>query len=216
VVEVGAMPSDYDAERRLVHQALVTGDRAAFEELFVRYWPECYAYATALLGRLRADAEDSVQEAFVRVWVNRLQYDAQRPFSPWIHTFVHHLCVDVRRRAARLQVVDVGSDLDSLPGGSDFDPDRFRLVHDVAEILSPEDFALFRRRFIDEAPVAVIAQEYGLTPQAINYRLRRIRKSLIEAEVLTPPPSEGGEGEDQQPDDGEEDETSRAKEEEKK
>jgi RNA polymerase sigma-70 factor (ECF subfamily) len=185
------MPRDDAAERRLVHAALVLGDRSAFEELFVRYWGLCYAYAAGMLRRGGADAEDLAQEAFFRIWERRNQFEAGRPFAPWLYAVAHNLWIDQVRRGKSCQPDAVGGGLDQLPSTANVAPTRFDLVYDIVATLSPEEFALFRMAFVDDRPVAVIAQTYGLTPQAINYRLRQIRKSLVDAGVLELPPDRG-------------------------
>jgi RNA polymerase sigma-70 factor (ECF subfamily) len=92
-------------ERLMEHY--ITGDTAAFEELFRRYEPRAYAY---FLKRARsADrAEDLYQELFLRVHRARDVYDPERSFAPWFFRIAHRLLVDDERRAYRSREVSIG------------------------------------------------------------------------------------------------------------
>src|SRR5262249_8023418 len=48
--------------------------------------------------RQREDAEDVVQEAFVRAYRALAQYDPLRPFGAWMHAITARLCIDFHRR----------------------------------------------------------------------------------------------------------------------
>lgn len=75
------------------------GDRRAFSVLMARHVDRVYALAHRMTGS-RSDAEDIVQEAFVRVWTKAATW---RPggarFSTWLYRVVLNLCVDLRRRS---------------------------------------------------------------------------------------------------------------------
>ncbi len=64
---------------------------AAFEELVNRYQRRIYAYAYRYTGRAE-DAEDIVQETFVRAYRSLKTFDSSRSFSPWIYKIAGNLC----------------------------------------------------------------------------------------------------------------------------
>jgi len=59
------------------------GDRAAMASLVSTYAPAAQRLALHL-ARNRADAEDAVQAAFVKAFTHLHQFDASRPFEPWL------------------------------------------------------------------------------------------------------------------------------------
>ena len=61
------------------------GDRDAYGELVRRHEAAAYRVAWGIV-RSREDAEDAVQEAFVRAWRALGDFDPARPFRPWLIT----------------------------------------------------------------------------------------------------------------------------------
>ena len=77
------------------------GDREAFGVLIDRYRETAYAYAASLIGN-REDAEDIVQEAFVRAYMALGRFRAGGRWAAWLMHIVQNLCRDsARRRAVR-------------------------------------------------------------------------------------------------------------------
>jgi RNA polymerase sigma-70 factor, ECF subfamily len=71
-----------------------------------RYAGELYGLAYRLLGNA-ADADEAVQETFVRAWVSADRYDRERPLRPWLFTILRHLVVDeLRARAQRRRLAE--------------------------------------------------------------------------------------------------------------
>jgi RNA polymerase sigma-70 factor (ECF subfamily) len=74
-----------------------SGDRAAFGELVERYADQARRVARAVLQNAD-DADDAAQDAFLAALVKLHQYDAQRPFGPWLMRIVSNAATDRRRR----------------------------------------------------------------------------------------------------------------------
>jgi len=61
-----------------------------------------YAYLLAYRLLLSKDeAKDIVQEAFIRVWQHRAEFNGQVKFTTWLYSIVSNLCKDRRRTLAR-------------------------------------------------------------------------------------------------------------------
>lgn len=90
-----------------------TGDDAAFTQLVRRHEQALIAYARQVLGGGHHDAEECVQDAFVRALsFLRTRTDREISFKPWLYTIVRNACLDrLRGRAARPTVA-----LESLEG----------------------------------------------------------------------------------------------------
>ncbi|MCW3039156.1 MAG: sigma-70 family polymerase sigma factor [Solirubrobacterales bacterium] len=89
------------------------GDDAAFAALVQRHEAALVAYARQVLGGAHHDAEECVQDAFVRaLGFLRARTDREIALKPWLYTVVRNACVDrLRSRAARPTVA-----LESLEG----------------------------------------------------------------------------------------------------
>ena len=75
----------------------VGGDRAAFGVLVDRYAGQARRVARAVLGD-PDDADDAAQDGFLSALVKLGQYDARRPFGPWLMRIVANAATDRRRR----------------------------------------------------------------------------------------------------------------------
>src|SRR2546421_7711089 len=89
--------SQVDATDESLAAAARCGDRGAFDTLVGRYRDMAFAYALARLNS-REEAEDVVQEAFVRALVALDRFRIQASWGAWIMRIVRNLCHDVLRR----------------------------------------------------------------------------------------------------------------------
>jgi RNA polymerase sigma-70 factor (ECF subfamily) len=96
-----ALDGDVDIERdRALVLLAQNGDRSAFDELYALYhrrlWRFCHK-------RLQDDheAEDVVQEAFLRAWRALPGFGGDRRFYPWLSVIAAHLCTNVVRKRNR-------------------------------------------------------------------------------------------------------------------
>lgn len=78
--------------------AAAAGDRNAFGRLIDRHSARAFAVAYRMVGN-RADAEDLVQEAFIRAWNHAARWQPGRAaFSTWLYRVVVNLGIDQKRR----------------------------------------------------------------------------------------------------------------------
>ena len=76
------------------------GDLDAYEQL-LRCYQQYAQRAAYLVLRQREEAEDAVQEAFVRAWDRIDQFDARRSFRPWLLKIVTNEARDRLRARGR-------------------------------------------------------------------------------------------------------------------
>jgi RNA polymerase sigma-70 factor (ECF subfamily) len=84
-LERPAIAEDPNGDTALVERAR-DGDHQAYAELVRRY--SAIAHRTAILVAGPADAEDAVQDAFVRAYYALGRFRAGSPFKPWLLTIV--------------------------------------------------------------------------------------------------------------------------------
>ena len=79
-----------------------SGDDRAFAAIHERYQPRLVAYARQLLGGAHHDAEEVVQDAFLRA-LRALRADAREmALRAWLYTIVRNRALDVLRRPVRM------------------------------------------------------------------------------------------------------------------
>lgn len=88
-----------DEELMAAFQA--SDDEEAFSELVRRYSEKAFRVAVAVLGN-REEAEDAVQECFLRVVRARASYRSEASFSVWLFTLLRNVCRNELRRRSRV------------------------------------------------------------------------------------------------------------------
>jgi RNA polymerase sigma-70 factor (ECF subfamily) len=78
------------------------GDVAAYRTLVDRYAAKLSRFAERLL-RDASEAEDVVQETFLRVWQHARDYSPKARVTTWLHRITHNLAVDRLRARGRLK-----------------------------------------------------------------------------------------------------------------
>jgi RNA polymerase sigma-70 factor (ECF subfamily) len=78
--------------------AMALRDRNAYGLLVARYEPPLARYVRRILGLHAEAAEDVLQEAFVKAYVNLNDYDPGRPFAPWIYRIARNEALSLLRR----------------------------------------------------------------------------------------------------------------------
>jgi RNA polymerase sigma-70 factor (ECF subfamily) len=79
-------------------QRIQAGDALAFQQLVRQHIRALHGFARRLLGN-SSEAEDIVQETFIRVWHKAAQWQVGRAkLSTWLHSITYHLYIDMTRR----------------------------------------------------------------------------------------------------------------------
>ena len=177
---------DLDSDESLVKRAR-EGDFDAFEVLFDRHRLLVYRFAYQMVNK-RDDAEDMVQEAFVRAYQNLHRYRDEAKFTTWLLRIVSNLCTDQARMSHRrnnLEQKEAQGALDWMTTGSFENPvdnleqDRRRLALRKAISALPEHHRqMIVMRDIEEREYSDIADVLGCTVGGAKLRVLRARRAL--------------------------------------
>ncbi len=160
------------------------GDRAAFSELFERDRSLVYAYAYARL-RDRDEAEDVVQETFVRAYLALARLRGPGAWQGWLMRIARNLCNDALRRKRVRQTEPV--DPEWLDGGPSPEvqllTEERRRVLGVAVAALPEKYRVpLLMRFGSGRSRREIAVALGVPESTIMGRLARAMR-LVRRQV---------------------------------
>lgn len=88
-------------------QHVCEGNRQAFASLVRKHTGRFYRVAYRFTAN-RADAEDMVQQAFIKLWERPQMWEADRnvAFTTWFHRVVMHLCLDHQKKKRPLPLAD--------------------------------------------------------------------------------------------------------------
>src|SRR5437763_16699774 len=101
-------PPEGSAERSLLIRAAQEGDVRAFAALVDMYYARCLRFALHMLAN-RSDAEEVVQDTFVRVYRALATYVERESFEPWLFRILANRCRTVgSRERRRAEVVEFG------------------------------------------------------------------------------------------------------------
>jgi RNA polymerase sigma-70 factor (ECF subfamily) len=99
------LPGAHGTEARLL-AAAQRGDHRAFDALFGAHRPAIRALCYRMLGSPH-DADDAVQDAFVRAWRALPRFDGRSALRTWLHRIAINVCLDaITRRPRRVLPVD--------------------------------------------------------------------------------------------------------------
>jgi RNA polymerase sigma factor (sigma-70 family) len=159
------------------------GHDEAFGVIHDRYRQRLFAYARQMLSGSRSDAEDVLQDVFLRAY-DALRAD-RRPIAlrAWLYRVAHNRCIDQIRRPS-----PAPEDIYELNRGVPSDPmaeaerreDLRRLIADVRALPEQQRSALLMRE-MEGLSYNDLAEALGVTVPAIKSLLVRARIGLVEA-----------------------------------
>jgi RNA polymerase sigma-70 factor (ECF subfamily) len=166
-------------------QALKRGDIHAFNELFDRYGKRLYRFSMGYL-KSTADAEEIVQEVFLKIWHNREELSAQKSFEAYLFTIAKNGILNTIRKSKSEQVylnyVKIHPEKNVLLDDELNFNELDQAYKEAVEQLSPrrkEIFLLSREQFFTNAE---IAEKMNISVKTVENQmtsaLSEIRKSL--------------------------------------
>lgn len=157
---IAEKPKDLPDERAVA--AARAGDEAAFTSLTRRYRRELHVHCYRMLASFE-DAEDLVQETFLRAWQKRDTFQGRASFRAWLYRIATNACLDFLARHER-RVVEIGirgegeSDQSSAPHVAWLQPYPDRLIAQAGDADSETDAAIVRKETIELA--YLVAMQY--------------------------------------------------------
>jgi RNA polymerase sigma-70 factor (ECF subfamily) len=168
--------SDEELMRRIA-----TGDERAFRALAPRYAARAIALARRITGNA-ADAEEIVQEAFLRVWVNAPRWRPQAAFRTWFYRIVFNLALNRKRRAPFLPLAAAGDPPDpAADAGERIERDEIDQAVAAAIAALPErQRSAIALTYDEELTNAEAATVLGTSVSGIESLLVRAKRTLQE------------------------------------
>ena len=183
-------PIQVDEEAAVVAQAR-TGDAKAFNELLQRYERKIFRLALHITQN-REDAEDVLQETFLKAYQHLDQFQGQSKFYTWIVRFaVNQALMKLRKRKSDRSVslddtIDTGEDTvareiaawDENPEQQYGREELNQILTSAVDGLTPIYRAVFVLRDVDGLSTEETADALELSVPAVKSRLLRARLQL--------------------------------------
>jgi len=166
------------------------GDQQAFAELVSLYQDKLFHMSYRMLNS-RQEAEDVVQDTFLRVYKNLDRYDLSMKFSTWIYRIATNLCIDrLRRRRPTYSLDAESSEHEGLDGYSMLPSDNItpeseliitdtqRIIREAMEGLPPKYKSIMILRYIRDLSLQEISEIVDMPVTTIKTRVHRGRDLL--------------------------------------
>jgi RNA polymerase sigma factor (sigma-70 family) len=159
------------------------GNDAAFSVIHDRYRQRLFAYARQMLGGSRQDAEDALQDVFLRAYSSLRGSDRPVSLRAWLYRVAHNRCIDHLRKPdpPAIDLFETSrKPLHDPIAESERREDLRRLIEDVRRLPEQQRSALLMRE-MDGMSYAELGEALGVSLQAVKSLLVRARIGLVEA-----------------------------------
>lgn len=171
-----AAPTDEEIVKRVLG-----GETALFELLMRRYNQRLYRITRAIV-RDDGEAEDVIQDAYVRAFEHLDQFAGRARFSTWLTRIaVHEASARLRRRG---RLVDIEASMPTLSSAAR-GPEQRAADHEIGQAIEaavdslPEVYsAVFMLREVDGLSTAETAACLDINAETVKTRLHRARRLL--------------------------------------
>lgn len=180
-------------------QAVLAGDRDAFGELVRGHSRMLFRLAFRMTGN-EADADDVVQDAFLRAYQKLATFESRADFGTWIYRITVHCALDRLQRRKQDDARRVSEDYDPEEDGvqvadSKPDPERMVISMEIAELqqaamrgLTAMERTAFVLRHLEERSTEEIAAALDVTPntakQSVYRAVQKVRRRLTQLKVM--------------------------------
>jgi len=174
------MTVDTEAAEAELLARVAAGDERALGALYDRMAPVAYGLALRIVGDADG-AEDSVQEAFLRVWRRADRYEAERGAPrPWLLRLVRNVAIDhLRSRGARARAEQRGGvqaheqvPSPERPDDLVLQKERRDVVRVALDALPPEQRRMIEIAYFEGLSHSEIAEREGTPLGTVKTRIR--------------------------------------------
>ncbi len=159
------------------------GHDEAFRVIHDRYRQRLFAYARQMLPESRQDAEDALQDVFVRAYGGLRANDRELALRAWLYRVAHNRCIDELRRPAppAPEVLElVRSPVSDPIATAEQRESLRRLIADVRRLPDQQRSALLMRE-LGGMTYAEVADALGVSVPAVKSLLVRARMGLAQS-----------------------------------
>lgn len=157
---------------------IACGDTKAFTEVVRKYSGMVYCICSRILCN-PMEAEDAVQETFIRAWTSFPKYDRKYSIATWLRTIACRLCYDTLRKNKHIYI-NPNPVPHTDPGSEDrlIWRESLNELQQVTRTLSPKQKTVFVLHEIEGLDYEEIRQITGFTSIQIKSNLYLARKAV--------------------------------------
>lgn len=167
--------SDIDPE---IPRRAKRGDRQAFAQLVDFFYPRGLRFARQMLGNVQ-DAEEALQDTFVRVYDNLAKFRDDARFEPWLFHILANRCRTLAAKQKRHHaVIDYGDLPLDAAAASETRDEWTAEVHRALDRLPAEQREAFLLRHVEGMEYEDMAIVTGAGLSTLRMRVKRASDAL--------------------------------------
>jgi RNA polymerase sigma-70 factor (family 1) len=162
--------------------ALKKGDALAFDELFGVYGKRLYHFSLGYL-KSRQEAEEVVQDVFMKIWRNRSTLDPALSFNAYLFKIAYRQIIEKFRKISQAQkyLHDIAEETLEFTDETDERTNYQSLLELVERLIGKlpdrqKEVLVLRR--IEGMPVAEIAEKLGIAPKTVEHHITEALKNI--------------------------------------
>jgi RNA polymerase sigma-70 factor (family 1) len=157
-------------------------DTRAYDVLFRRHWKRIYAVARDLL-KCEHQAEEAVQEVFLKVWAGRTELGSIKSFENWLFIIARNHIYNVLRRKARergflSKLADSNGQPPESPDEMLQAKEQTRILDDMVRRLPPQQQVAWRLAHQADMSYEHIGAVLGISRHTVRNHLAKAVQSL--------------------------------------
>jgi len=165
-------------------------DRERYAEIVERYQTKLFVYIYRLVGN-KEEAEDLLQDVFVKAYKNLNSYDTDRKFSSWIYRIAHNESVNYIKRKSLKRFISFETitttkdklDSSSIEEGADKAWLRKEISQEVSDAINKLPFKykqVLTLRYYSDQSYEEIGEILGRPVNTVGTLINRAKKKLAE------------------------------------
>ncbi|MBC9811346.1 sigma-70 family RNA polymerase sigma factor [Crocinitomicaceae bacterium CZZ-1] len=158
-------------------EEFINGNKKAFDRVYEQYAPSmfgiCMRYAAC-----KDDAEEMLQQAFIRIYEQREKADPKRPLGPWIKTITIHTAINFLKANKRMVLTENESFFEPVPEWTDSEDGEKDMKTRLLELLGemPEGYrVVFNLFVVDNLTHKEIAEYLNITEGTSKSQLAKAK-----------------------------------------
>jgi len=165
---------------------ILDGDTSGYAVLVDRYKDMAFTIAFRILNK-REDAEEVVQDAFVKAFQHLSSFRQKAKFSTWLYRIIYNTAISKQRRIKLgwLSIEETTIPDNAVELIAEEEEDRRKMLETAMQQLPEEDRILLTLYYVDESSIEDLHSILGITKANVKIKLFRARKRLQELVMKT-------------------------------
>ena len=163
-------------------QRVKAGDIQAFSAIVANYQKMVFTIVLKIVDN-REDAEDIMQEIFVKAFKSLGQFREESEFSTWLYRIAYNTTISELRKR-KLSYISINDNLDAVNEPVDDEEEldctdiKLQYLDEALKKLSPDEIFLVTLYYFEEQSMEAIGRIGNLSVANVKVKLHRIRKKL--------------------------------------